>query len=566
MRRQKTNHPGNTKMSHFCAALFAPVALVLPLPALAGEIFDNGDTILRWDNVVAYQSAFRLQPRNPALLNNVNTDDADRNFAPGPVSNRFDLLSQLDLSSSGFGFDVSGAAWYDFIYHQTNHNDSPATFNPYSVPHDQFPRAVRHLQGAYAELDNAFLYGSFNIGGLPFSFRAGRHTLLWGESLFFPENGIAGAQAPIDENKVLGRPSAYARDVYMPVTQVWAGVQLPGGFSFEAYNQFEWRKTRLPGAESYLSTADYLDVGGERYLLDNNQYLLRAADQKASSSGQFGAALRWSSGDVDLGLYALRFNAKDAQVYFRPGAVTALNSLYTQYPAGQPPLAALYALYPGGTIDSSIVNYARGLTGTYRLVYPEGIQLYGASASAALGNTNIAGEISGRANAPLPSTVLIEFPGERADANHHPLYATGATINAQISTTTTFGRTALWDTAELDAEIAATRVLHVARNSAAFDPRGESAVAVRALFQPGYFQVLPNLNLNLDFALGFGPSGYSRPAFYDTQNAADLEFGVSATYRVFWRASLTYAHFIGSADHQPLADRDFITLSVQRNF
>ena len=92
-------------------ALLAACLLALPLSAMAGEIFNNGETILRWDNVLAYQLALRLQPRNPALLNNINTDDADRNFAPGLISNRFDLLSQLDLSSGGFGFNISGAAW-----------------------------------------------------------------------------------------------------------------------------------------------------------------------------------------------------------------------------------------------------------------------------------------------------------------------------------------------------------------------------------------------------------------------------------------------------------------------
>jgi Protein of unknown function (DUF1302) len=564
MARQKSKNPDNSSGLDLRHAIAAAVMLFSPLPASAGELFNNGDAVARWDNVLAYSSAFRTQSRNPALLTNINSDDADRNFTSGIVSNRFDLLSQFDFSASGFGIEASAAAWYDFVYHQKNQNDSPDTFNPYSVPHDQFPRAVRHLQGAYAELVNGFAYGSFNVGDFPVSVRVGRHTLLWGESLFFPENGIAGGQAPVDENKVLGRPGAYARDVYMPVAQAWGSIQLPGGFSFEAYNQFEWRKTRLPSAESWLSTADFLDAGGERYLLGNGQYLLRAGDQKGSSSGQFGAALRWSTGDVDLGLYALRFNAKDPQIYFRPGDVTALNSLYTQYPAIRPG-ADLNALYPGGTIDSSIVNYARGMTGSYRLVYPEGIQLYGASASVTFANINIAGEISGRTNAPLPSIALFELPGRPGDADRNALYATGATLNAQISTTTSFSRTALWDTAELDAEIAANRRLAVTRNASALDTRDTSSVAIRALFQPTWFEVLPDVNLNLDIALGFGPPSYSRLAFYGAESATDFELGVTAAYRVYWRTSVTYTHFAGSPQHQPLADRDFLMFSIQRN-
>src|SRR5438105_2264846 len=178
MYRHKTSDPFRSSASLLRSALAAAAMLGIPLPASAVEIFNSEDMVLRWDNLIAYQSVFRTEPRNPALLTNINTDDADRNFVPGMVSNRFDLLSQLDFSASGFGFDASAAAWYDFVYHQTNHNDSPATFNPYSVPHNEFTPAVRRLHGAYAELVNAFVYGSFDLAGLPFSFRAGRHPLL----------------------------------------------------------------------------------------------------------------------------------------------------------------------------------------------------------------------------------------------------------------------------------------------------------------------------------------------------------------------------------------------------
>src|SRR6202049_438696 len=216
----------------------------------AAEFLGNGDGELRWDNTVGYSTAVRLRDRDPALLANRNADDGDRNFAPGLISNRFDLFSQLDFSKAGFGFHGSAAAWYDTVYHQKNDNNSPATFNPVSVPHNEFTHAVQALHGAKAELVDAFLYGNTELAGLPFSFRIGRHTLLWGESLFFPENGIAAGQGPIDDIKLLGRPTTYARDVFMPVAQVSASLQLPTGFAVEGYYQFEWRETRLPGSGS----------------------------------------------------------------------------------------------------------------------------------------------------------------------------------------------------------------------------------------------------------------------------------------------------------------------------
>jgi hypothetical protein len=513
------------RAQHSVAGLCLALAL-LRAPALsAAEFLDSGDTTLRWDNTVGYSTAFRFGDPDPALLANRNTDDGDRNFAPGIISNRFDLFSQLDFSKSWFGLHASGAAWYDTIYHQKNDNNSPATFNPASVPHDQFPHAVQALHGAMAELVDAFLYGNTEIAGLPFSFRVGRHTLLWGESLFFPENGVAAGQAPVDDIKVLGNPTTYAKDVFMPVAQVSASLQLPDGVAVEGYYQFEWRKTRLPGSGSYLSSSDYYDVGGERYILRSGGYLLRASDLTPPSLGQYGAALRWSTDEVDYGLYALRFNAKDAKVYYRTDL------------------------------------------GTYGLVYPQGIEVYGASASGYVGNSNIAAELSGRRNMPLVNSQLFLSPGQIADAYQNARYPVGDTLHAQLSMITTFARTPIWDSANFNAEFAATQRLEVTKNAAYLDPSvSKLAVAFRGSFDPTYFAVLPNLDITLSLGLGYNLAGNSSTNSYQREGAGDLDFGVTAIYRVVWSGSITLTHFLGSASRQDLADRDFIRFGIQRTF
>jgi hypothetical protein len=414
------------------ALIFFALTLGLDLYAGGGafavDLYSKGDVELRWDNTVTYGAAFRLGDRNPKLLADPNADDGDRNFGPGIISNRFDLFSQLDFSKGWFGFDASAAAWYDTVYQQRNDNNSAATFNAISVPHDEFTHAVRTLHGGNAELVNAFFYGNTELAGMPFSFRVGRHTLLWGESLFFPDNGIAAGQAPVDDIKVLGRPTAYAKDVFMPVAQASASLQVSPSVTIEAYYQFEWRRTRLPGAGSYFSSADYFDAGGERFIFAPGQYLFRERDLTPPSSGQYGIALRWSIGPIDYGLYALRFNAKDPQIYYRLGIAAG---------SGSPPIVT----------DPSIVDLAIGEVGTYNLVYPQGIETYGASASGYLGSTNIAAEISGRRKMPLVSLPLFVQPGQAADGNKNPLYALGDTLHAEVSTITAFARNALWDRA-----------------------------------------------------------------------------------------------------------------------
>jgi hypothetical protein len=516
-------------------------------PASAAELYRNGDAELRWDNSITYSTAFRLNGRDATLLANRNGDDGDRNFAPGLISNRFDLLSQLDFSKGSFGLHASAALWYDRIYHQKNDNDSPDTFNPLSVSHNEFTHDVRDLHGARAELVNAFFYDNTELAGLPVSFRIGRYTLLWGESLFLSDNGIAAGQAPVDDTKVLGGSTPYAKDVYMPVSQVSASVQLPTGLAIEAYYQLEWRKTRSPGAGSYLSDDDYFDAGGERFLLRSGQALFRDRDRPPPDSGQYGAALRWSIDQVDYGFYALRFNAKDPKVYYESGIIAG---------SGNPPTI----------IDPSIVDLSIGKAGIYTLVYPQGIELYGASASGYIGASNIAAEVSLRRNMPLANVRIFLLPGQDPDANKNPLYPVGDTFHAQISSITTLARSPLWDAATISAEVAATDRIAVRKNPANLDPSTTKlAVTFRGAFEPTYFEVLPNLDLTLSLGLGY-MAGRSSIESYQNKGPGSLDFGVTATYRVVWSGNVAFTHFLGNPNRQPFADRDFIRVSVQRSF
>jgi hypothetical protein len=537
--------PGCGPLFRLSRFLAGGACLALPFGehARAAELYSSGDAELHWDNTIAYSTAFRLTGRDPVLIGSRNSDDGDRNFAPGLVSNRFDLFSQLDYTHSWFGFHASAAAWYDTVYHQRNDNNSPDTFNPASVPHDKFTHAVRALHGEKAELVDGFLFVNSEVGDLPFSLRAGRHTLLWGESLFFPDIGIAAGQAPVDDIKFWSQPEGYSRDIFMPVTQLSGSLQLPGGAGIEGYYQFEWRKTRLPGSGSYLSSDDYVDVGGERYILRSGVYLFRDRDITPPDSGQFGAAFRWSSGQIDFGLYGLRFHAKDPVVYYRSGIAQG-----------------------GAIVDPSIVNLSIGKAGVYTLVYPRNIEIYGASISGYLGSSTVAAEISARRNTPLTNSRIFLAPGQMADADRNPLYPVGETLQAQISSVTTVGRTPLWDAATIRAEAAAVDRLSVWKNAATLDSSAvKLAEAFRASFQPTYFKVLPNLDLTLDFGLTYR-AGASSIETYQSQGPGNFDFGATATYRVVWSGSVTYSHFLGAPNRQPLADRDFLRLSIQRAF
>jgi hypothetical protein len=172
----------------------------------------------------------------------------------------------------------------------------------------------------------------------------------------------------------------------------------------------------------------------------------------------------------------------------------------------------------------------------------------------------LAAEISGRTNMPLSVAPLIQLPG----VNNGPLYATGATLNGQISSASTFGRNSFWDTANLQFELAANGPVQMS-GYAQMPGKPNAQVAFRALFEPSYFEVFPNLNLTLDIGLGLRLAGYSRPTEYGDNSTRDLELGATATYAVLWNASLVFSHFLGNPNGQPLADRDFVTFRIQRS-
>src|SRR5205814_5649799 len=104
---------------------------------------------IRWDNTLRYSLALRHDSSSAELLSYANGDDGDRNFAPGLVMNRFDLLSKLDIAMGDFGLHASAAGWYDTVYQTHTDNSSTATSNT-AFPARQFAPAIRRLEGQHA--------------------------------------------------------------------------------------------------------------------------------------------------------------------------------------------------------------------------------------------------------------------------------------------------------------------------------------------------------------------------------------------------------------------------------
>ncbi|MDX1725513.1 MAG: DUF1302 domain-containing protein [Pseudomonas sp.] len=520
--------------------------------ALAFQI-DSGNPDLRmsWDNTVKYSAAWRVGDIKSRVADNsigvqANTNDGDQNFDKGLISNRLDLLSEFGLRyKRKYGLRLSGAAWYDDVYNKSN--DNPGAFggalvNSRSVDYDKFTDDTEKLHGRKAELLDAFVYGSFAPGDMGLNLKAGRFTQLYGESLFFGSNGIAGAQTSLDLIKALSVPSSQFKEILRPIGQVSGQLQINSNVSVGAYYQLEWRKSRLPGAGSYFSFADFVDEGGEG-LITPFGLATRGDDIDAKDSGQGGVQMRITSGDYEFGVYAAQFHDKMPQFY----------------------------LYPD--------------IGVYEQVYAEDIRTVGFSVSTLVGETNVAAEMSFRDNMPLVASgnTVILPASLGADGDNNAAFPVGRTLHLNLSAISVFSENSIWDAASFIGEFAFNRRLSVTDNRDQLDPLAtRDAGALQFIFTPEYFQVMPGVDLQVPIGLGYGLFGRSsvNGVLFPSENGGNVSVGVKAEYQKTVQASLNFTHYYGSdgsvINYDTAApelsyknfhgDRDFISLSIQRTF
>lgn len=556
------------------------IVAALAVMGCAGQVYavqfgqGGADVSVRWDNTLKYSTMYRLKDPSDKLINTpdpsvsgniawLNFDDGDRNFKKGIVSNRFDLLSELDVNYKGWtGFRLSGAGWYDAVYNGSNDNDSPETVNSASVPAGEFTDETRDMMGRKAELLDAFVFANGEIGGTSVSGRLGKHTLIYGETIFFGSNGIAGGQAPVDAIKLLSVPGSQFKEILMPVPQVSGQVQVTSNITLGGYYQFEWKETRIPPSGSYFSNFDPVGAGGEQGFLYtglpdflggpvNTITSDGSIDAKDSGQGGIQLRLRPSGIDTEFGFYAIQYHDKTPQFYVYPTAI--------------------------------------GVPETYKLVYHENIRAYGASFSTVIGSASVAGEFSYRTNTPLVSRLTLLQPDEvaSADNNHHPMYAVGDSVHFNLSMIQTLSPGALWDGGVLLGEIGWNQRVNISENPDSLDPNVDrDALGFRILFSPTYYQVFRGLDISIPMMLGYNPMGKSSVVTSfngGVDDGGDISIGIDAEYHKVWKLSLKYAQFLGSENvktvpnddpekplmssfEQTLKDRDFVSFSIQRTF
>lgn len=557
MKRSKRVH---ARVVPRAIALAAVMVFAGSVAIAADESETDHDLKVDWTNTFKYGAAARVKGQDPALVGNPvtspNADDGDRNFGKGLISNRVEWLTELDAESKqGFGARVSALGVYDSVYNGSNSNPGfagGAYPNQNSVPYNQFTNTTRDQMGRRLEIRDAFLFGKTDVGDMPLTARLGQHALLWGESLFFANNAIAGAQSAFDISRLLSDPTAQAKEFVLPVPQLSAQLQVSPSLTLGGYYQFRFTPNRLPAEGSYFSTSDIVAPGAEQLLLP---YPLpaaqRTADVNPSNTGQYGLEAKWRVDETDLGLYAIRFHDKN------PQQVSVLG--------GTPP-----QLFPT----------------SYYLTYQPAITALGVSASRSFGDMNLAAEFSVHHNQDLASSghavdLSAVFGGPASNNTSNPAYAVGDTAHLNVSTIWSLQPSSLWHEATFVGEMAWNRLLKCTQSCSALDPNAtRDAVSFREVFQPMYRQVVPGLDLGVPIGLGYTPKGSRSslgPFGFPPVGGGDLTLGLSGIYNQVWRINLAYTHFFGQAAslldatqsfsyQQTLADRDFVAFTVSRSF
>ncbi len=524
--------------------------------AHAGEIqTDVTDLSLRWDNTFKYSAARRLNDADPALASDANQGDGDTNFRKaGLISSRWDWLSEAELKYQGYGLRLSGAAWRDALYLRTNRNDTAGIFGPgtsavnstLAPAYNEFSPDVRKTHGRHAEVLDAFVSARLELGDTPVTLRLGQHTVVWGESLFFGDNAIAGTTSSVDVAKAVSVPNLRFQEILRPVPQASWQVQISDKLTALGFYQFRFKGNRLPQAGSYFSPVDF--GPGSNAILTPTGPMLRTPDRGERDGGQAGLGLRLRGDETDLGIYAVRFHSKN------PIVVT------------------------------NITN------GTHYLQWHTGTSALGASASRSVGNFNLAAEASLRSNQELLSP-------NAYDAGGGARYAVGRTAHLNLSAFASgLGRSALWDDAMLLGELAWTRVLSVTNGAdtmsgctPAFFPgtvchpnATRDTLRVQGVFEPVYYQVIPGLDLRVPLGLSYMPEG-SRNSFGPVAGAeggGSVNLGLSATWLDTWRIGLSATHYFGRRNvlfspigpaptqawnyGQTLRDRNYVSFVISR--
>jgi hypothetical protein len=622
MNHQATLQTGIHAFRRRAAALAIGSMLAAAGTSQAFEIgTGNPDIAMRWDNTVRYNLGVRAQSQDPAILGNPNYDDGDRNFSNGSiVTNRLDLLSEFDfVYQRKYGFRTSYAAWWDAAYsHLDNNNNATANTLVDGVPTAGAlsPYSKRYSKGFSGEWLDAFAFANVDVADMPVNFKAGQHTVFWGDSLLLggAVNSVSYAQYSLDLQKGFMTPGTEAKELFRPRGGLTVQAQPTNDLSIAGQWFYNWQAVRIPESGSYLTINDALNFGGDSAVVAANPLfgavpgtppLLRAWNVQAvapsrysASIGDFGLSARWSPSWLDgtLGFYARNATDIFPQVLLTPGLATVPAATCTAI-GGQPLPGGACIINKNATSVADLQKF--GKFGTYQTAYGDDIHIFGVTLAKEIAGVSVAAELSYRQNMPLqsafvnvlPAPLVPTVPGSIATTaipSHGTPGALGDTYHGLVNAIYIAPKTVLFDTATLQGELTWNEWARVTQNEAVFkgnstytgiDRVSKNAFTAAVNFTPTWFQVWPGVDLLMPLTWSEGISGNSAVQFGGSKNAGTWSAGLGADIYQKYRVQLSYNGFFGDYSTTPtgamnvpngssaaLSDRGWVSLTFKTTF
>lgn len=603
------NHKHTPHRIAVAAKALVAAAAIAATGNAAALSWSAGDVEIQLQSALSLGATMRTRDRDQRLvgignggtLYSTNSDDGNLAFDSGELVNApLKLKSELSVYWGDFGLFARGAAGYDFVLENKDLFD-PADYGPGREFDDSERQRKERLAkddvSTYAELLDAYLYGSVDLFGRLLSVRVGRQAINWGEATLV-QNGLNSLLA-LNANR-LRNPGFELEEVIVPANTVWAAVDLFDYVSIEGFYQLEWERTVPDSSGTYFATNDFAFDGGTQAnigfgRMDENigncivspqtptcafapfgSTVPRAADRTPKDSGQMGGALRLfipALNDMDLGLYLANYHSR------------------------LPVFSGISRSTPSAPADDA----------AYFVEYPEDIVLAGLSFNTTIGDLALQGEYSYKAGQPLQiDDVELLFAGLGVPSQIAPV--AGSTLGNQeirgwrrydvsqidLSVTYVFGPSEAfgWNQMSMLIEAAAMQVhgmpdpselrfeapntarpanpalaaafgLPPETNSYATDFSAGYKVAMRA----NYNNALGPVNLEptilwQDDVEGISPAPIVN--FVEGRQSATLILGWD--YLNTWSGGFTYQRNFGGGNQNLTRDRDFFAAHVKFSF
>jgi hypothetical protein len=344
----------------FALAGLLPLMVAVQAQAVEFSFADN-EVSGSIDTTVSYGQLWRVQGQDKNN-NDINTNDGNRNFDTGLVSEVYKITSDLEATYKNYGLFVRGTAFYDtqIMDKRNDYNDNNSPSQPsQSFPNNSsFTSETRHKAGRDAQILDAYIYGNWDVADKPVTARLGNQVFNWGEGLFY--RGGINTTNPVDAAK-FRLPGSELKEVLVPVEALSFNVGLTDNLSMETFYQFNWKESAIDPVGTYFSETDlFADGGNTAYSTQpalagvsqlysalsaagvgglaggreiSSDGTIRVAkvggDINAKNDGQFGVAFRYIAEELnstEFGAYFVNYHAKEPTIAADLGRYAGVNS------------------------------------------------------------------------------------------------------------------------------------------------------------------------------------------------------------------------------------------------